>query len=248
MPTAVFRDLAPGPDALRRAVPDDLPAIVDAYEAWARQHNGPLTRRGPLFPADRAFTGGAYTLAEREGRVTGVLRWDRTSRYGEPESTLEVHDLIALDAGAAASLLTSLSSHSAVAPRTVVSTSGLDALHLLVPSWQWQPVLARRARPGGRGAAPGLPRLDVAGDDLRGGRSGLVRADLPRCRHSGAHGRGRSRALHPARVCGGVEREPVTGGGPSDGPGRGGRRPVVALRHRAGAHPRLLLRRREARG
>lgn len=138
VPTAMFRDLAPGPDALRRAVPDDLPAIVDAYEAWARQHNGPLTRRGPLFPADRAFTGGACTLAEREGRVTGVLRWDRTSRYGEPESTLEVHDLIALDAGAAASLLASLGSHSAVAPRTVVSTSGLDALHLLVPSWQWQ--------------------------------------------------------------------------------------------------------------
>ncbi|WP_404374784.1 enhanced intracellular survival protein Eis [Kytococcus sedentarius] len=142
VPTAVFRDLAPGPDALRRAVPDDLPAIVDAYEAWARQHNGPLTRRGPLFPADRAFTGGAYTLAEREGRVTGVLRWDRTSRYGEPESTLEVHDLIALDAGAAASLLASLGSHSAVAPRAVVSTSGLDVLHLLVP-----PRWTRRTRP-----------------------------------------------------------------------------------------------------
>ncbi|WP_374929723.1 enhanced intracellular survival protein Eis [Kytococcus sedentarius] len=138
VPTSAFAELPPGPDTLRRAVPEDLPALRDTYEDWARQHNGPLTRRGPLFPSDGAFSSGAYTLAEREGRVTGVLRWARTSRYGEPESTLRVHDLVALDADAAVSLLASLGSHAPVAPRTVVSTSGIDAIHVLVPSWQWR--------------------------------------------------------------------------------------------------------------
>lgn len=138
VPLSALREVTPGQASLRRAVPADLPAIVDTYEQWARAHNGPLTRRGPLFPGgDGAFQGGPYTLAQRAGRITGVMRWARTGEYGHAGSTLEIHDLVALDADAAASLLASAGSHGSAARRVVVSTSGLDALHLAVPGWEW---------------------------------------------------------------------------------------------------------------
>lgn len=138
VPLAALAGITPGRATLRRATPADLPVIVDTYEAWAREHNGPLTRRGPLFPGgEAAFTGGQYTLAQRDGQVTGVMRWARSGEYDQPGNTLEVHDLVAVDDDAAASLLASAASHSSALRRVVVSTSGLDALHLLVPGWEW---------------------------------------------------------------------------------------------------------------
>ncbi|WP_141494906.1 hypothetical protein [Kytococcus schroeteri] len=58
VPLAALAGIAPRHATLRRA-PADLPVVVDTYEAWALEHNGPLTRRGPLFPGgEAAFTGG----------------------------------------------------------------------------------------------------------------------------------------------------------------------------------------------
>ena len=36
----------------RRATPADFDAVREVYDTWAAAQNGPLTRRGPSFPAD----------------------------------------------------------------------------------------------------------------------------------------------------------------------------------------------------
>ncbi len=111
---------------VRRATAADLPAVVEAYAAWASQHRGPLTRDGVSFPDPAAaFTDGltGVTLAESApGQVTGYASWDRGKGYGDG-AVLQVRDLVALDRPSLVGLLGALGSFASVAPTTVVRTS-----------------------------------------------------------------------------------------------------------------------------
>jgi predicted N-acetyltransferase YhbS len=75
--TADLAAVAPPAEGLRarRATAADFDSVRHVYETWAAAQNGPLTRRGPSFPASAeefvaSFT--AVTLAvDRSGRVHG---------------------------------------------------------------------------------------------------------------------------------------------------------------------------------
>ncbi len=114
---------------VRRASPEDLPAIAAAYATWARQHRGPLTRDGISFPDPaKAFTDGTtgVTLAESSpGQVTGYAAWDRGAGYGAG-AVLTVRELVALDRPALVGLLRALGSFASVTPTTVIRTSTPD--------------------------------------------------------------------------------------------------------------------------
>ena len=128
MPTHLLEvrgDAAP----VRRASPEDLPAIAAAYTAWARQHRGPLTRDGISFPDPaKAFTDETtgVTLAESSpGEVTGYAAWDRGKGYGAG-AVLTVRELVALDRPSLVGLLRALGSFASVTPTTVIRTSTPD--------------------------------------------------------------------------------------------------------------------------
>lgn len=129
----------------RRATPADFDAVREVYDAWAAAQNGPLTRRGPSFPTDAAgfidaFTG--VTLAVDDvGEVVGFASWERGRGYGD-SSTLEVADLIALNADAYRALWRVLGSFGSVVGRVRLSTSGDDVARLSLPSPHWN-VVAR---------------------------------------------------------------------------------------------------------
>lgn len=114
---------------VRRASPEDLPAIAAAYATWARQHRGPLTRDGISFPDPaKAFTDGTtgVTLAESSpGEVTGYAAWDRGKGYGAG-AVLTVRELVALDRSSLVGLLRALGSFASVTPSTVIRTSTPD--------------------------------------------------------------------------------------------------------------------------
>lgn len=156
---------------LRRAGERDIPAIRAAYTAWAREQNGPLTRTSALFdPADTFDGCTAGTLAEdAAGQVRGFALWSRGQGYGDG-STLEVHDLIALDTEAGRALWRMVGSFASVTGQVQVTTSGDDVSRLSLPSLAWREVKSN----------PYMLRvLDVAGAfGLRSAPAGLG-ADLP---------------------------------------------------------------------
>ena len=144
-PTTAFAGITGGDCTLRRAGPDDVPAIRRVQDAWGAQHNGPLVRSGPSFrQGPDMLERSIVTLAERAGEVVGVLVWKRDRGYSAPESVIQVRDLTALDAGAARTLLASIGTHAAVAPVSAWSTSGIDLARLLTPAWSWS---VRRSHP-----------------------------------------------------------------------------------------------------
>src|SRR6478736_10172617 len=83
---ALARIGAPAGVRTRRATPADFDAVCRVYDTWAAAQNGPLTRRGPAFPADAkafidAFTG--VTLAvDDAGEVIGFASWHRGQETG----------------------------------------------------------------------------------------------------------------------------------------------------------------------
>ena len=140
----------------RRALPADFDAVRDLYDAWAAAQNGPLTRRGPSFPATAeemvaSFTG--VTLAvDGQDRVHGYASWRRGPGYGE-HAALRVADLVATREGARAALLRTLGSFASVAPVTRLDTSGDDPVRYLLPSSGWhavesEPYMLRLLDPG----------------------------------------------------------------------------------------------------
>ncbi|WP_426246049.1 GNAT family N-acetyltransferase [Nocardioides sp. LHG3406-4] len=146
VPTAALAAVRPGDGiTLRRADPEDLGAVSAVYDAWARAHNGPLTRRGPSFTTTPqefvdAFTG--VTLAcDADGSVLGYCSWERGSGYDE-KATINVTDLLATTSDALRALLRSLGSFATVTGHVRIPTSGLDPIRLLVPSMAW-PVSTR---------------------------------------------------------------------------------------------------------
>lgn len=125
--------LVPGDTVpVRRATVEDVPGIRAAYETWARDHHGPLTREGTSFPRTdeellQAPTG--ITVAEPSpGHISGYVSWHRGTGYGTEgphgEARLRVDDLVALDRTSLVSLLRMLGSFAAVTPSTIIRTSG----------------------------------------------------------------------------------------------------------------------------
>ncbi|WKN47985.1 enhanced intracellular survival protein Eis [Nocardioides sp. Arc9.136] len=183
---------------VRRATVADVPAVREAYDAWAAAQNGPLTRRGAGFGApDAAWLEQvtATTLAEdADGRVVGFARWDRGTGYDE-HARIAVPDLVGLTADAHRALWRVLGSFSTVAPTVRLTTSGADAARLVLPTSTGRRVVHRpymlrvhdpaRALTGLR-LAPGswTAQLRVAGDVLGvadGGYRLVVEDGVSRC-------------------------------------------------------------------
>lgn len=133
---------APEGVSTRRATAADFDTIRELYDVWAAAQNGPLTRRGPSFPATAddfiaAFTG--VTLAEAEGRVVGYASWTRGQGY-DSTATIKVADLVALTPDAARALWRMLGSFASVSGQVHVYTSGADTARLVLPGAPWHVV------------------------------------------------------------------------------------------------------------
>ncbi len=144
------RDLAavraPAGVHTRRATAADVEAVRGVYDAWAAAQNGPLTRRGPSFPASAEelvaeFTG--ITLAvDEDGEVVGYASWRRGPGY-DASATIEVSDLLALTADGYRALWRVLGSFAAVTGQVRLSTSGDEVARLVLPAGTWQVVRSR---------------------------------------------------------------------------------------------------------
>lgn len=140
---ALARIGAPAGVRTRRATPADFDAVCRVYDTWAAAQNGPLTRRGPAFPADAkafidAFTG--VTLAvDHTGDVIGFASWHRGQETGD-SATLEVVDLLALRGDAYGALWHVLGSFGSVVGQVRLCTSGHDVARLSLPSAHWKAV------------------------------------------------------------------------------------------------------------
>lgn len=157
VPTAELgRVPAPTTCTTRRARVEDLPAVRQAYDAWASAQNGPLTRTGPLFAAtdEEILAAVQVTLAvDMYDGVLGYMAWERTEGYG-PQGRLRVHDLIGRSADAHRALWRVAASFASVTGTVRLSTSGDDPARLVLPSMTWDVV----------GRHPYMLRvLDVAG-------------------------------------------------------------------------------------
>ncbi|WP_161962301.1 GNAT family N-acetyltransferase [Nocardioides speluncae] len=133
---------APEGVSVRRATAADFDTVRELYDAWAAAQNGPLTRRGPSFPATAedfigAFTG--VTLAEAGGRVVGYASWTRGQGY-DSTATIKVGDLIAVTPDAARALWRMLGSFASVSGQIHVYTSGADIARLVLPGAPWHVV------------------------------------------------------------------------------------------------------------
>lgn len=171
----------------RRAGAADVDPIRTVYDRWAEQQNGPLTRRGPSFPATAgdflgSFTGVTVAVDEQSG-VVGYASWDRGQGYGE-EATLHISDLLATTPDGYRALLAAMGSNSSVTASTTIDTSGDDVIRTFLPTLHWEPIdakpymlkiidvsgalTARRYPPGVSGQLP----FRLAGDfqaELEGG-------------------------------------------------------------------------------
>ena len=140
---ALARIGAPAGVHTRRATPGDFDAVCEVYDTWAAAQNGPLTRRGPAFPADAkayidAFTG--VTLAvDHAGDVIGFASWRRGQGSGD-HATLQVSDLLALSGDAYRALWHVLGSFGTVVGQVRLHTSGHDVARLSLPSAHWKAV------------------------------------------------------------------------------------------------------------
>ncbi|UFU04452.1 GNAT family N-acetyltransferase [Ruania suaedae] len=139
VPTAVAARVPSGEGTrIRRAGPDDVPALRGLYETWAATQSGPLSRRGTTFTGsdqhhlDR-FTG-VSVVENPSGAVLGYAAWRRGP---QEDGALEVAELVALDRHAYRTLWHSLGSHASVMPSLHLKTSGADPARLLLPTTDW---------------------------------------------------------------------------------------------------------------
>lgn len=172
VPTALLAGVRPASSVwTRRAGSDDVPAIAQAYAAWAREQNGPLTRAAPLFDPAAVLTAGTATsvAVDADDRVVGYAVWNRGTGYG-PEEVLEVKELVALHADANRALWRMIGTFASVTGRVRLRTSGDDVTRLSLPASDWRDVTTN----------PYMLRvLDVAGAfGLRSAPPGLE-ASLP---------------------------------------------------------------------
>jgi predicted acetyltransferase len=144
IPTATLARIgAPADVRTRRATPADFDAVCEVYDAWAAAQNGPLTRRGPAFPADASDFIDAYTgvtlAVDHADDVVGFASWRRGRGSGD-STTLEVIDLLALSGDAYRALWRVLGSFGSVIGQVRLCTSGHDVARLWLPSAHWQVV------------------------------------------------------------------------------------------------------------
>lgn len=129
----------------RRARSQDIEAVIDLYDAWAGEQNGPLTRSGPSSPdsakalaEELAEDRLACTLAvDAHGRAIGYALWKRSGGYGSG-GICEVEDLVAVDLDGWTALLRTLGTNAPVAPRTLLWTSGWDVSRHVLPTNGWR--------------------------------------------------------------------------------------------------------------
>jgi predicted acetyltransferase len=141
----------------RRARVEDVPALRATYDAWAAAQNGPLTRTGPRFAAtDQELLDDvtAVSLAVEGDTVVGFAVWDRGDGYDPATAVLEVHDLVATTADGYRALWRVLGSHTSVAGRVRLHTSGDDPARLVLPTSTWHvvgrhPYMLRVSDPAG---------------------------------------------------------------------------------------------------
>jgi predicted acetyltransferase len=144
IPTATLARIgAPADVRTRRATPADFDAVCKVYDAWAAAQNGPLTRRGPAFPADASDFIDAYTgvtlAVDHADDVVGFASWRRGRGSGD-STTLEVIDLLALSGDAYRALWRVLGSFGSVVGQVRLCTSGHDVARLWLPSAHWKVV------------------------------------------------------------------------------------------------------------
>lgn len=127
---------------LRRAQLADMATVRELYDAWARQHNGPLVREGAHFDhSDErlvgAFTG--ITIAEDDEGPCGYATWDRSPGH-TPESYIAISDLISLRSQAAAALLAMFATNEPVLGFVKLDVSLPDPVQLALSAKQWEPL------------------------------------------------------------------------------------------------------------
>jgi predicted acetyltransferase len=132
---AMVLDPLPAPAGIttRAATVDDVAAMRDIYAAVARAGTGMMDRSGPLYdrdPADVINGWNGTTVAVGAGGVVGYATWDRGGGY-DASGRIEVGDLMAVTADAAAALLGMLRRWASVAPTLVFRQGGADPLPLL---------------------------------------------------------------------------------------------------------------------
>ncbi|MBA8794514.1 putative acetyltransferase [Friedmanniella endophytica] len=146
VPAWAVGQVRPDPEvSVRRATAEDVPAIREQYDRWARGYSGPLSRRGesydPTVESDPgsvlADTTAVSVAVDADGRVCGYTNWDRG---GGDQGALAVVDLIAERPEAYRSLLASVGSFSSVVSHVSFETSGLDPLRALLPTSHWEVV------------------------------------------------------------------------------------------------------------
>lgn len=179
---ALSRVRRPSGMITRRATVADVTAIREVYDRWAAAHNGPLSRRGPSFPATdqeliNSFTG--ITVAERDGAVVGYASWQRGQGWGA-DAVLSVSDLFADSADGYRALLADFGSFASILGELSIGTSGLDLVRHLMPTSDWRvgqcdPYMLKIIDVPGALAARGYPAalsitvdFAVAGDPITG--------------------------------------------------------------------------------
>ncbi|WP_148615650.1 GNAT family N-acetyltransferase [Nocardioides rubriscoriae] len=183
VPTAELAGVRPpGGVRTRRATVADVPALKAVYDAWAAAQNGPLTRTGPRFATtDQELVDGvtAVSLAvDEQNAVVGYAIWDRGEGYDPTTAALEVHDLVAVSADGYRALWRMLGTHTSVAGRIRLDTSGEDPARLVLPTATWDvvgrhPYMLRVSDPAAALTglvSPGIHAeigFAVAGDRLR---------------------------------------------------------------------------------
>lgn len=135
LPTASLAELRPPPGTrLRPATPADVPALLAAYDATAREGTGMLGRAGPLFVREperviAEFDG--ITVADGpDGEPAGYVSWERGAGYDE-SSTLSVYDLVGRTPEATRALLANLGTWRSVTPTLHLRLAEPDPAWLL---------------------------------------------------------------------------------------------------------------------
>ncbi|MCB1252936.1 MAG: GNAT family N-acetyltransferase [Austwickia sp.] len=157
VPTAALAAVRPpAHDVLLERVDEHAwPELLACYTAWARDHDGPLSRDDDGYPIPSVdIASHRITLArDASGSAVGYAAWTRTGGLGE-QGLLEVPDLVATTADAARALLRSLGSQASAAPQTHLLGAGEDLLPWFLPTKDVTPIDRRPYQ---------LAVLDVAG-------------------------------------------------------------------------------------
>ena len=125
---------------VRPLTEDDIPAVRDAYRAFARERNGHLDRCDPIWfrirrPAEEPAKGYAV---EEDGRITGYLYFT-AHREPAPGYDLRLSDMTASTPASARRLLTFLADHSSLARKIhwPVGSLAHPMIHL-IPEQRYQ--------------------------------------------------------------------------------------------------------------